>query len=63
MNNQDHRHLWQPDDEALAKMCEASLQLIVKSDTTKQRLQEHEPGMRSQPLIFESYFRKPMDGA
>ena len=28
--------------------------LIVKSDTTKHRLQEHEPGMRGQPLIFES---------
>ena len=42
-------------------MCEASLQLIVKSDTTEQRLQEHEPGMRGQPLIFESQFRKPMD--
>ena len=66
MNNRPgsaaHGHLRQPNDEALGKMRETSLELIVKSDATEQGLQQDESGMGRQPLIFEeSQFRKPID--
>jgi hypothetical protein len=61
VHKQDHGHFGQPDDKALVKMCEASLEAAVNSNMTEEGLNKNDSSMGCQSLILESQLGEPID--